>query len=99
MGRDIYVESKHFEYYGSKSSDLIMAFDRFISKFPKYSKGKIGYYDVKLSRKDMSKVLEFIESDISLNSKLYRNADELLERMNNIYIRMTPNDFVKVWTC
>lgn len=99
MGRDIYVESKHFEYYGSKSSDLIMAFDRFISKFPKYSKDEIGYYDIKLSRKDMSQVLEFIKSDTSLNSKLYRNADGLHERMNNIYIRMMPNDFVEVWTC
>lgn len=99
MGRDIYVESKHLEYYGSKSSDLIMAFDRFVWNFHRYSKDDCGYYDLILSRKDMSQALEFIKSDISLNSKLYRNADELLERMNNIYIRMMPNDFVKVWTC
>ncbi len=99
MGRDIYVESKHFDYYGGKSSDLIMAFDRFLWKFPKYSKGEVGYYDITLSRKDMNQVLEFIKDDVSLNSKFYRNADELLEKMNNIYIRMMPNDFVEVWTC
>lgn len=99
MGRDIYVESKHFSYNGSKSSDLIMAFDRFLWKFPQYSKGEVGYYDITLSRKDMSQVMEFIKDDVSLNSKFYRNSDELLERMNNIYIRMMPNDFVEVWTC
>ena len=49
MGRDIYVESKHLSYSGSKSSDLIMAFDRFLYKFPQYSKGVIGYYDITLS--------------------------------------------------
>jgi hypothetical protein len=99
MGRDIYVESKHFGYYGSKSSDLIMAFDRYFWKFPKYSTGGVGYYNVKLSRKEMKQALEFIKDDTSLNGKLYRNVDELLERINNVYISMTPNDFVKVWTC
>ena len=99
MGRDIYVESKHFEYYGSKSSDLIMAFDRFFWKFPKYKTEDDGYYDAKLSRKEMSQALEFIKEDVLLNSKLYRHADELLERMNNIYIRMMPDDFVDIWTC
>lgn len=99
MGRDIYVESKHFDYYGSKSSDLIMAFDRFFSKFPKYNTDVVGYYDVRLSRKEMKQVLEFVKDDILSNSKLYRNADELLEKMDNICIRMMPNDFVKVWTC
>jgi hypothetical protein len=105
MGRDIYVESKHLNYYGSKSSDLIMAFDRFFWKFPKHSTSEDeyfdddGYYCVKLSKKEIGQVVEFIKDDISLNSKLYRNADELLERINNIYIRMMPNDFVEVWTC
>lgn len=99
MGRDIYVESKHFDYYGSKSSDLIMAFDRFFLKFPKYNTDVVGYYDVRLSRKEMKQVLEFVKDDILSNSKLYRNADELLEKMDNICIRMMPNDFVKVWTC
>ena len=47
----------------------------------------------------MSQMLEFIKDDISLNSKFYRNADELLELISNIYIRMMPNDFVEVWTC
>ena len=99
MGRDIYVESKHFDYYGSKSSDLIMAFDRFFCKFPKYTNGEATYYDTKLSRKEMKQALEFVKDDILSNRKFYRNADELLEKMNNIYIRMMPNDFVEVWTC
>ena len=76
-----------------------MAFDRFIWKFPNYNNGEVGYYDIALSRKAMSQVLEFIKDDVSLNSKLYRNADELLEKMNNIYIRMMPSDVVEVWTC
>lgn len=99
MGRDIYVESKHFDYYGSKSSDLIIAFDRFFWKFPKYKVGEIGYYNANLSKKEMGQVLEFVKDDASFNNKLYRNAEELLEKINNIYIRMMPNDFVKVKTC
>lgn len=99
MGRDIYVDSKHLNYYGSKSSDLIMAFDRFFVEFPQCNTVEVGYYDVELSRKEMGQVLEFIKEDVSLNSKLYKNANELLERMNNVYIRMTPKDFVRVWTC
>ena len=99
MGRDIYVDSKHLNYYGSKSSDLIMAFDRFLWKFPYYNNGESTYYDITLSRKDMGQFLEFIKDDVSLNSELYKNADELLERMNNVYIRMMPDDFVRVWTC
>lgn len=105
MGRDIYVESKHLGYSGSKSSDLIMAFDRFFLKFPKHNIGEdeyydsCGYYDIKLSRKEVGQVMEFVKDDISLNSKLYRNPDELLERINNIYIRMMPKDFVEVQTC
>lgn len=99
MGRDIYVESKYFSYYGSKSSDLIMAFDRFFWRFPKHKTDETGYYNANLSRKAMKQLLEFVKDDVSSNSKLYRNADELLEKINNIYIRMMPNDFVDVWTC
>lgn len=99
MGRDIYVECGELDYYGSKSSDLIMAFDRFFVEFPQYSAGETTYYHTKLSKNEMSKALEFIKEDVALNSKLYRNADEPLERMNNIYLYMMPNDFVEVWTC
>lgn len=99
MGRDIYVEYEHFDYYGSKSSDLIMAFDRFFIEFPQYATGDAGYYEAKLSKKEIGRALEFIKEDVSLNSKLYRHADELLEQMNNIYINMMPNDFVEIWTC
>ena len=96
MGRDIRVESKHFVYRGSKSSDLIILFDRFFMNFPKYNINDDIYYTVNLSRKEMKQVLDFIEDDIVLNSKLYRDANELLERMNNIYIRMMPKDFVEI---
>lgn len=99
MGRDIYVEYGHFDYYGSKSSDLIMAFDRFFCEFPQYVAGDAIYYETKLSKEEMGQALEFIKEDISLNSKLYRHADELLERMNNVYTNMMPNDFVEIWTC
>lgn len=92
MGRDIRVESKHLVYRGSKSSDLIMAFDLFFSHFPEYDIGDGIYYNINLSRNDMKRVLDFIKN----NSKFYRNADELLEKMNNIYIRMMPNDFVEI---
>ena len=96
MGRDIRVESKHLVYRGSKSSDLIILFDRFFMNFPKYNINDDIYYTVNLSRKEMKQVLDFIEDDVVLNSKLYRNANELLERMNNIYIRMMPKDFVEI---
>ena len=104
MGRDIYIKSKYVDDYGSKSSDLIMAFDRFFWKFPKCDISEDeyfddGYYCVKLSMKEMWQVMEFIKDDISLNSNLYRNADKLLERVNNIYVNMMPNDLVEVWTC
>ena len=96
MGRDIRVESKHFVYRGSKSSDFIIFFDRFFMNFPKYNINDDIYYTVNLSRKEMKQVLDFIEDDIILNSKLYRDVNELLERMNNIYIRMMPKDFVEI---
>ena len=96
MSRDIRVESKHFVYHGSKSSDLIILFDRFFMNFPKYNINNDIYYTINLSRKEMKQVLDFIEYDIVLNSKLYKDANELLERMNNIYIRMTPKDFVEI---
>lgn len=99
MGRDIYVECGHLDYYGGKHSDLIMAFDRFFVEFPQYSAGETIYYHTKLTKKEMNQALEFIKKDILLNSKLYRNANELLERINNIYTYMMPNDFVEVWTC
>lgn len=92
MGRDIRVESKQLVYRGSKSSDLIMAFDLFFSYFPEYDIGDGIYFSVNLSRNDMKRVLDFIKN----NSKFYRNADELLEKMNNIYIRMMSRDFVEV---
>ena len=96
MGRDIRVESKHFVYRESKSSDLIILFDRFFMNFPKYNINDDIYYTVNLSRKEMKQVLDFIEDDIILNSKLYRDVNELLERMNNIYIRMMSKDFVEI---
>lgn len=40
----------------------------------------------------MKRVLDFVRN----NSGIYRDADELLEKINNIYIRMMPNDFVEV---
>ena len=96
MGRDIRVESKHFVYRGSKSSDLITLFDRFFMNFPKYNINDGIYYTVNLSRNEMKQVLDFIEDDIVLNSTLYRDVNELLERMNNIYVRMMPKDFVEI---
>ena len=96
MGRDIRVESKHFVYRGGKSSDLIILFDRFFMNFPKYNINDNIYYTVNLSRKEMKQILDFIEDDIVLNSKLYRDANELIEQMNNIYIRMMPKDFVEI---
>jgi hypothetical protein len=96
MGRDIRVESKHLVYRGSKSSDLIMAFDRFFAFFPRCDMDDGIYFEVRLSRKEMGQALDFIKADVTANSKLYRNADVLLEQMNNIYIRMMPGDFVEV---
>lgn len=92
MGRDIRVESKHFVYRGSKSSDLLMAFDLFFSHFPEYDTEDGIYFNIDLSRSDMKRVLDFVRN----NSGIYRDADELLEKINNIYIRMMPNDFVEV---
>ena len=92
MGRDIRIESKHFVYSGSKSSDLLMAFDLFFSHFPEYNTEDGVYFNIDLSRSDMKRVLDFVRN----NSGIYRDADELLEKINNIYIRMMPNDFVEV---
>lgn len=96
MGRDIRVESKQLVYRGSKSSDLIMAFDRFFAHFPRCDMDDGIFFDVKLSWKEMGQVLDFIKEDVATNRKLYRHADVLLEQMNNIYIRMMPGDFVEV---
>lgn len=96
MGRDIRVESKHLVYRGSKSSDLIMAFDRFFAYHPKYDIGDGIFFDVILARKEVRQALDFIKDDVALNGELYRNADVLLEQIHNIYIRMMPRDFVEV---
>ena len=96
MGRDIRVESKHFVYRGSKSSDLLMAFDFFFSHFPRYDIGDGMFFNVNLSKKEMKQVLDFVEKDVIHNSKVYRDADELIEQLNNIYIRMMPDDIVEV---
>ena len=92
MGRDIRVESEHLVYHVSKSSDLIMAFDLFFSHFPRRDTGDGIFYNVNLSKKEMKQVLDFVKN----NGNFYRNADELLEQLNNIYIRMMPNDSVEV---
>ena len=49
-----------------------------------------------MSKLAIEQILDFIEDDIVLNSKLYRDANELIEQMNNIYIRMMPKDFVEI---
>lgn len=92
MGRDIRVESKHLVYYGTKSSDLIMAFDLFFSYFPRCDIGDDIFFNVNLSRSEMNQLLDFVKD----NTTFYRDVDELLERLNNIYIRMIPTDFVEV---
>ena len=92
MGRDIRVESKHFVYRGSKSSDLLMAFDLFFAYHPEYSTSGECCFDIELSRTDMKRVLDFIE----VRSQFYREPEELLERMNNIYVRMMPLDTVQI---
>ncbi len=96
MGRDIRVESKHFVYYGSKSSDLIMAFDRFFVHHPRFDVSDEIFFSVNLSRKEMNDALTFIKDDVVVNRRLYRDADVLIERMNNIYIRMMPGDLVEI---
>ena len=95
MGRDIRVESKHLVYHGSKSSDLIMAFDLFFSHFPRCDTGDGLFYSVNLSKKEMAQVIDFVNKNIVSNSKLYKDA-RVLEQLTNIYMRMMPNDFVEV---
>lgn len=95
MGRDIRVESKHLVYRGSKSSDLMLAFDLFFSRFPRRGTGDGVFYSVNLSKKEMEQVIDFVHKNIVSNSKLYKDAI-LLEQLTNIYIRMMPNDFVEV---
>ena len=92
MGRDIRVESKHFVYRGSKSSDLLMAFNLFFAYHPEYSTSGECYFDILLSRTDMKRVLDFIE----VHTEFYRDPEWLLEQVNNIYIRMMPCDIVEV---
>lgn len=98
MGRDIRVESKHFRYCGSKSSDLLMLFDYFFMEFPEYQPEDYDYSwcDTILSRYEMEKVLEFAKKDVKARSTLYRDGNELIEKLNNIYIRMMPDDVVEV---
>lgn len=96
MGRDIRVESKHLVYHGSKSSDLIMAFDLFFLQFPRRGIGDGIFYSINLSKKEMKQVIDFVAENIVSNSKLYKNASMLLEQLTNIYIRMMPNDSVEV---
>lgn len=61
MGRDIRVESKHFIYCGSKSSDLLMAFDLFLAHFPRHNIEDSIYFDVSFSRKEFGQVLKFVK--------------------------------------
>lgn len=95
MGRDIRVESKHFIYYGSKSSDLIMAFDYYFYNFRK-DIIENNFYTAKLSKKEMKCVLDFTKEDILSNHTNYREPNELIEKLNNLYIRMMPKDIVKI---
>ena len=44
----------------------------------------------------MNNALTFIKDDVATNFRLYKDADVLIERMNNIYIRMMPGDTVEV---
>lgn len=96
MGRDIRIESKHFVYCGGKSSDLIMAFDRFFVYHPRCDIGDDIFFSVYLSRKEMGDALAFIKDDVAANFWLYKEADLLVERMNNICIRMMPGDLVEI---
>lgn len=96
MGRDIRVESKHLAYHGSKSSDLMLAFDLFFSRFPRRDTRDSVFYSVNLSKKEMKQLIGFV-NDMASNSKFYQDA-LLLEKLTNIYIRMMPNEFVEVTT-
>lgn len=96
MGRDIRVESKHLAYHGSKSSDLMLAFDLFFSRFPRRDTRDSVFYSVNLSKKEMKQLIDFV-NDMASNSKFYQDA-LLLEKLTNIYIRMMPNEFVEVTT-
>lgn len=96
MGRDIRVESKHLAYHGSKSSDLMLAFDLFFSRFPRRDTRDSIFYSVNLSKKEMKQLIDFV-NDMASNSKFYQDA-LLLEKFTNIYIRMMPNEFVEVTT-
>ena len=95
MGRDIRVESKHLIYRGSKSSDLIMAFDLFFSNFPRRDTGDGIFYSVNLSKKELKQVIDFVSENIVSNSKLDKDA-YILEQLTNVYIRMMPNELVEV---
>lgn len=96
MGRDIRVESKHLAYHGSKSSDLMLAFNLFFSRFPRCDTRDSVFYSVNLSKKEMKQLIDFV-NDMASNSKFYQDA-LLLEKLTNIYIRMMPNEFVEVTT-
>lgn len=96
MGRDIRVESKHLAYHGSKSSDLMLAFNLFFSRFPRRDTRDSVFYSVNLSKKEMKQLIDFV-NDMASNSKFYQDA-LLLEKLTNIYIRMMPNEFVEVTT-
>lgn len=96
MGRDIRVESKHLAYHGSKSSDLMLAFGLFFSRFPRRDTRDSIFYSVNLSKKEMKQLIDFV-NDMASNSKFYQDA-LLLEKLTNIYIRMMPNEFVEVTT-
>lgn len=95
MGRDIRVESKHLVYHGSKSSDLMTAFDLFFSHFPRRDIKDGVFYSVHLSKKEMKQVIDFVSENIASKSKLYKDA-ALLERLTDIYIRMMPDELVEV---
>lgn len=92
MGRDIRVESKHFVYCGGKSSDLLMAFDLFLAHFPRHDIEDSIYFDTSFSRKEFEQVLKFVKE----NSSFFKNWESLFEKLDNIYTRLTPKDFVEV---
>lgn len=95
MGRDIRVESKHLAYHGSKSSDLMLAFDLFFSRFPRRDTRDSVFYSVNLSKKEMKQLIDFVSENIASKSKLYKDAS-ILEKLTNIYIRMMPDELVEV---
>ena len=92
MGRDIRVESKHFIYHGSKSSDLLMAFDLFLAHFPRRDIEDSIYFDANFSRKEFGQVLKFVKE----NDSFFKDQESLLEKLDNIYARLTPKDSVEV---